>query len=76
MTDQIILESVGSYIETDGIIGPLLANGLPDIGVRVHIHDASEEWLESLSDKDRKTVEEIRNELTGDRYNFLERESN
>ena len=65
MTDQIILESVGSYIETDGTIGPLLANGLPDIseGERIDVLDASEEWLESLNDKDRKTVEEIRNEL-------------
>ena len=64
MTDQIILKSVGSYIETDGMVGPLMANGLPDIseGVRTHINDASEEWLENLSDEDRETIEEIRNE--------------
>ena len=64
MTDQIILKSVGSYIETDGIIGPLMANGLPDIseGVRVHLQDASEEWFENLSDEDRKIVEEIKND--------------
>ena len=68
MTDQIILKSVGSYIETDGIIGPLMANGLPDIseGMRVHIQDASEEWLENLSDEDREIVDEITNELGED----------
>jgi hypothetical protein len=64
MTDQIILKSVGSYIETDGMVGPLMANGLPDISEEgTHINDVSEEWLESLSDEDRKTVEEITNEL-------------
>lgn len=64
MTDQIILKSVGSYIETDGMIGPLMANGLPDISEEgTHIDDASEEWLEKLSDEDRKTVEWIKGEI-------------
>lgn len=64
MTDQIILKSVGSYIETDGMVGPLMANGLPDISEEgTHISDASEEWFENLSDEDHKTVEEIKNEL-------------
>lgn len=63
MTDQIILKSVGSYIETDGMVGPLMANGLPDISEEgTHINDVSEEWLENLSDEDREIVEEIKND--------------
>jgi len=58
MTDQIILKSVGSYIETDGMVGPLMANGLPDIseGVRTHINDVSDEWLMGLSTEDKRAV--------------------
>ena len=63
MTDQIILKSVGSYIETDGMVGPLMANGLPDISeVGTHINDVSDEWLESLSAEDMCAVKPIARE--------------
>lgn len=63
MTDQIILKSVGSYIQTDGIVGPLMANGLPDISeVGTHINDVSDEWLESLSAEDMCAVKPIARE--------------
>ena len=63
MTDQIILKSVGSYIETDGMVGPLMANGLPDISeVCTHINDVSDEWLESLSAEDMCAVKPIARE--------------
>lgn len=63
MTDQIILKSVGSYIQTDGMVGPLMANGLPDITEDcTHINDVSEEWLESLSAEDMSAVKSIAKE--------------
>jgi len=65
--DQIILKSVGSYIQTDGVTGPLLSNGMPDIspGVQGHINDGEPfgEWYQTLSDEDLNTVHDIKCDL-------------
>ena len=67
MSDQIILKSVGGYIQTDGVTGPLLSNGMPDIyfGVQGHISDCEPfgEWFQALSDDDLNTVHEIKCDL-------------
>ena len=54
--DQIILNSVGSYME-GSYVGALMENGLPDLMEdSVHFEDLDIEWIESLSDEDRKAV--------------------
>lgn len=65
MADQILLGSVQGYIQTDGICGPLLTNGMPDIspGSQNHINDVFTEWIEQLSDDDLATVHYIKGEL-------------
>lgn len=56
--DQIILKSVGSYIQTDGIVGPLMANGLPDLTTEgTHVNDVDKEWMLSLSGEDLSAIQ-------------------
>ena len=58
MSDQTILRSVGSYLDTSGHVGPLNANGLPDLstGSAVDLSDVSEEWLAALNAEDSGAV--------------------
>lgn len=56
MTDQIILGSVGSYIETDGRVGALSSNGLPDLTDDGHVTDCVHEWFYEMSDEDFDAV--------------------
>jgi hypothetical protein len=67
MADIYPLKSVGSYIQSDGVVGPLLSDGLPELSERIqsHINDGgiSEEWLDSLSPEDLATVEAVKKEL-------------
>jgi hypothetical protein len=67
MNDQIILNSVGSYIETDGMTGPLNDKGLPilDEDSRTHLSDVFIEWFENLSDEDLNTVHWINKTTRG-----------
>ena len=65
MTDQIILKSVGSYIQTDGVVGPLMFNGLPDLTNSTHLEDVNESWLEALSPEDMQVVREINKDVRG-----------
>lgn len=67
MTDQIILKSVGAYIETDGQVGPLMINGLPDLIHTMHLDDVTESWLEALSAEDLETVRDISEDVRGTR---------
>lgn len=54
MSDQIILNSVGSFLQ-GSVVGSLMSNGLPDLMEEpVHFEDLDIEWIESLSDEDRK----------------------
>ena len=64
MTDQIRLESVGAFIQTDGIVLPMLANNLPDLTEEGNrIDDCCEEWHNSLSKEDKSTVAHISADL-------------
>ena len=56
MTDQIILDSVGGYIETDGSVGSLMSNGLPDLFDDRHVTDCVSEWFYEMSDEDFDAV--------------------
>ena len=46
------LESVGSCIDTDGIVSPMNVDGTPDTNCGVDWIDTSDEWSESLSEDD------------------------
>jgi len=65
MTDQIILPSVGSYIQTDGYIGPLQADGKPDIQNTIHINDANASWFNALNAYDLALVRSINKDING-----------
>ena len=53
---HIKLNSVGSIIDQDGIVYPQLKNGKPDLDNGVEFSEVSDEWLEGLSDADRKLI--------------------
>ena len=50
----LVLESVGSCIDTDNVTHPLNEDGTPDMydGMAVHVGDCNDEWLGSLSESD------------------------
>ena len=62
MSDQFILESVGSYLDTNGHVGPLDANGLPDIfpGSCVDLEELDADWIDQLNESDLSAVNEVR----------------
>ena len=47
----LMLESVGSCIDTDNVTHPLNVDGTPDLddGMAVHVGDFNDEWLGALS---------------------------
>jgi len=52
--DQIILNSVGSYIEGRNV-GALMTNGLPDLlEDTCDFEDLDVEWIQSMSDEDKQ----------------------
>ena len=50
----LVLESVGSCIDTDNVTHPLNVDGTPDMidGTAVHVGDTTDEWFGSLSESD------------------------
>ena len=56
---QVVLNSVGSIIDQDGIIYPELKSGKPDLDNGVEFSDVSDEWLDNLSDDDKKIIAKI-----------------
>jgi len=48
----LVLESVGSCIDEDGITYPLNVDGTPDMECGVDWLDTTDEWSESLSEED------------------------
>ena len=48
----LVLESVGSCVDTNGVTYPLNVDGTPDMNSGVHFCDVSNEWFDSLSTKD------------------------
>ena len=65
MSDQIILKSVGSYLDTNGHVGSLDATGLPDMfpGSCVDLEDLDVEWIAKLSEADLGAVNCIRKDF-------------
>jgi len=57
----LMLESVGSCIDTDNVIHPLNVDGTPDMsdGMSTHVDDCVDgEWLGSLSSEDSSAMNE------------------
>jgi len=50
--EVLILESVGSCVDTSGVTYPLNIDGTPDTDAGVHVDDCSPEWFDSMSDED------------------------
>ena len=48
----LVLESVGSCVDTDGMIYPLNIDNTPDLNSGVDFLDTTDEWSESLSEED------------------------
>ena len=56
----LVLESVGSCIDTDNVTHPLNEDGTPDMydGMAVHVGDCNDEWLGALSSEDLNAMNE------------------
>ena len=53
MSNEIlVLESVGSCIDTDGVVYPMNVDNTPDTNGGVDWIDTSDEWSESISEED------------------------
>ena len=50
----LVLESVGSCIDTDNVTHPLNEDGTPDMydGMAVHVGDCNDQWFGALSSED------------------------
>ena len=48
----LVLESVGSCVDSNGTTYPLNVDGTPDMNGGVHFDDVSIEWFDLMSDKD------------------------
>ena len=48
----LVLESVGSCVDCNGMTYPLNVDGTPDMNGGVHFDDVSIEWFDLMSDKD------------------------
>ena len=56
--EVLVLESVGSCVDTEGIIYPMNVDNTPDTNSGVDWLDTSDEWFESLSDEDAVSFDE------------------
>ena len=71
----LMLESVGSCIDTDNVTHPLNVDGTPDMNSGVHYKDTSEEFLNGLSFDDAAELNDWVYEVCGDEYTyFLDKE--
>lgn len=50
------LESVGSFIDKDGMIYPAMTNSKPDLDAGVELSEVDDEWLDALSKEDKKII--------------------
>ena len=48
----LVLESVGSCVDTEGVIYPLNVDNTPDSAGGVDFLDTTDEWSEALSEED------------------------
>ena len=71
----LVLESVGSCVDTNGVTYPLNVHGTPDLNSGVHYSDVSEEFLNGLSFNDAAELNDWVYEVCGDEYTyFLDKE--
>ena len=54
----LVLESVGSCVDTEGMIYPMNVDNTPDTNNGVDWLDTTDEWFESLSDEDVVSFDE------------------
>ena len=50
--EVLVLESVGSCVDTEGMIYPMNVDNTPDLNCGGHIEDTCDEWFEALSEED------------------------
>ena len=67
----LVLESVGSCIDTDNVTHPLNVDGTPDLSSGVHYKDTSEEFLNNLSFDDAAELNDWVYEVCGDEYTYF-----
>ena len=67
----LMLESVGSCIDTDNITHPLNIDGTPDMNSGVHYKDTSEEFLNNLSFNDAAELNDWVYDVCGDEYTYF-----
>ena len=53
----LVLESVGSCIDTDGIVYPMNVDNTPDLNCGSDWLDTTDEWSESLSEEDAELLD-------------------
>lgn len=52
----ILLSSVGSCMDINGMVYPMFKNGAPDKDAGIHIKECTKEWHESLSKDDSQLI--------------------
>ena len=67
----LVLESVGSCIDTDNVTHPLNVDGTPDMSSGVHYKDVSEEFLNNLSFDDAAELNDWVYDMCGDEYTYF-----
>ena len=67
----LVLESVGSCIDTDNVTHPLNVDGTPDMNSGVHYKDTSEEFLNNLSFDDAAELNDWVYDMCGDEYTYF-----
>jgi len=67
----LVLESVGSCIDTDNVTHPLNVDGTPDMNSGVHYSDVSEEFLNGLSFDDAAELNDWVYDVCGDEYTYF-----
>ena len=74
MKEGIILESVGSFISSSGVVYPLKNDNTPNLdeGVGVHLSDCDSEWISKLSDEDTLLIDESKYVNPPTRYDSLD----
>ncbi|MAH42769.1 hypothetical protein CL614_03530 [archaeon] len=56
--EVLVLESVGSCVDTDGIVYPMNVDNKPDTNNGVDWIDTDDEWGEALSDEDVELLDD------------------
>jgi len=50
--EVLVLESVGSCVDTDGMVYPMNVDDTPDLNGGSYFEDTTDEWSEALSEED------------------------